>query len=1170
MTGRDWRAFDAELRARTPEIAAELLGNPTFRAGKEWRWGRKGSLSVVIGGTRAGMWFDHEAGDGGGLVDLVAREKGFSRTDALDWTADRIGMARTFGASERRHDPTWPRPTRPILPPGAPVSPQARPDEVEAPDPSLDDADPAVARTKEAAIRAVRILAAAGPAPVDHPYVVRKQVAPLGLRCDARGHLIVPLQDSDGRVHSLETIARDGAKRFLAGGAKRGHFCVIGMDPGPMPAPSGPILICEGWATGASLHIATGHTVIAAMDAGNLMPVAEALRARFPAADLVLVADNDEKPDRDGNPGVEAARKAALAIDGRLAVPESPGDANDLFCAEGPAAVAALVANAARIPPPPPTYPAPVLTPDEARASLAEAIARFMAATPDYWATVEAAREAAEAATESNDPLGFNTVAVAALPPLLGLPVDVGLGKTSNARAAIADLAASGGLDGRKVVYAVPRHDLGADQVAAFEALGLRAMLWKGRSAPDPTDDNPDRLMCLDTEATFDALEIEHPVEQSCCKLKNGAELLLCPWFRDCGYQRQKPQAQAAQVIVCAHDSLFHMKPQAIGEVGLLVIDEGFWQSGLRGLDGKATLTQDGLEPGRTSLTCYNGKGKMDVGATADLIAARERLCKALRVTEPGPLRLGLLEAVGLTPDDCRNAATLERRRMRDAGLRPGMSPVERRKRIEAVLPPAGEPWAPPGRCATLWLVLAEALENGHDAAGAELVHEMTEAGSVRALRLRWRGTMRKGWAAQAPILHLDATLRPELVQTYLPRIDIGTPVAARQPHVRVRQVTGSPTSARAMTPSADAPERDRKAAASRLRDLAAWIALRARQCRRPAARVDLLIVGQKAAIDALRATGLPPRVEAVHFNALSGLDRWGDVGGMIVMGRTLPAPRTVELIAMALTGRMPTPNPENVGWWYPMAERRVRLAGDRTAPLSMEAHADPIAEAVRWSICEGELIQAMGRGRGVNRTADTPLEIDLLTDVVLPVIVDALVPWSDLCPTRRDLMALSGIVLENAADMAACFPELWSSAAAARQDRSRSVTNCYYGDLYNSQMSHSSAEVTWRPEGPGHRARTARVDLARIPDPEAWLTNRLGPLASFEMRHVVCADASVPDPSVVARLDTLASRLTASMQAELATRRAALDALSARLKAAKPAALRHPHHPHPEEEIEA
>lgn len=1163
MSGRDWRAFDAELRARVPELAVELLGKPTFRAGQEWRWGRKGSLSVVIGGARAGMWFDHEQGRGGWFSDLVGRDLGLAREDATDWIADRIGLAALPRLARQRPTPSVKPANEPGEPPTAPATapPESNPDH---------DAAPAPNRADEAAARATRIWDSARGAPEDHLYLVAKKAQPLALRMDMSRRLVVPLQDIDGRIHSVEFIAPDGAKRYLAGGAKKGHFAVLGAEPGPLAEPGGPLLICEGWATGASLHMATGQTVIAAMDAGNLMPVAEALRARFPAADLVLVADNDTKPDRDTNPGVEAARKVALAIDGRLAVPDGPGDANDLFCAEGPDTVAALVASAARIPPPPPTYPAPVLTPQEARASLAEAIAGFMAAVPDYWAAVEAAQEEAKNPDTDRDPLDFNIVARAALPPLLGLPVDVGLGKTSSARAAIAELVAAGGLGKRKVVYAVPRHDLGAEQVAAFEALGLRAMLWKGRTAPDPTDDNPDRLMCLDTEATFDALEIEHPVEQSCCKVKNGAELLLCPWFHDCGYQRQKPLAQAAQVIVCAHDSLFHMKPQAIGEVGLLVIDEAFWQSGLRGLDGKATLTQDGLEPGRTSLVCYTGKGKMDVGATADLIAARERLCKALRVTEPGPLRLGLLEAVGLTPDDCRHAATLERRGMRDAGLRPGMPPVERRKRIEAVLPPAGEPWAPPGRCATLWLILAEALENGHDAAGAELVHEMTEAGSVRALRLRWRSPMRTGWAAQAAILHLDATLRPELVQTYLPRIDIGTPVAARQPHVRVRQVTGSPTSARALTPSADAPERDRKAAATRLRDLRAWIDLRARQCRRPGQAIDLLVVGQKAAIDALRSAGLPPRVEAVHFNALSGLDRWGGIGGMVVLGRTLPAPRTVELIATALTGRVPAPNPEDSGWWYPMVERRVRLAGDRTTPLAMEEHADSIAEAVRWSICEGELIQAMGRGRGVNRTAATPLGIDLLTDVVLPVTVDALVPWSDLRPTRRDLMALTGIVLENAADMAACFPELWSSAAAARQDRSRSVTNCYYRDLYNSQMSHSSAEVTYRPEGPGHRPRSARVDLSRIPDPEAWLTNRLGPLASFEMRRDHVADAGAPDPACAAHLDTLASRLTASMQAVLAARRAALDALSARLDAAKPAALRRAHHPQPEEETEA
>ena len=191
----------------------------------------------------------------------------------------------------------------------------------------------------------------------------------------------------------------------------------------------------------------------------------------------------------------------------------------------------------------------------------------------------------------------------------------------------------------------------------------------------------------------------------------------------------------------------------------------------------------------------------------------------------------------------------------------------------------------------------------------------------MRAFKLRWRSRLRAGWAAAAPILHLDATLRPELVETYLPLIDIGATVAACQDHVRIRQVTGSPTSARALTPASDARDRDRKAAVTHLRDLSAWIALRARQCRRPGARVDLLVVGQKAAIDALRAAGLPPRVDALHFNALSGLDRWGDIGGMIVLGRTLPAPRTVELIAIALTGRVPAPNPEEAGWWYPMAE---------------------------------------------------------------------------------------------------------------------------------------------------------------------------------------------------------------------------------------------------------
>ncbi len=299
-----------------------------------------------------------------------------------------------------------------------------------------------------------------------------------------------------------------------------------------------------------------------------------------------------------------------------------------------------------------------------------------------------------------------------------------------------------------------------------------------------------------------------------------------------------------------------------------------------------------------------------------------------------------------------------------------------------------------------MWLILAEGLENSHDAAGAVVGHELTENGSVRALKLRWRTPLRGGWAAVAPVLHLDATMQDALVRPYLPLLRLHAPVSALTPHVKVRQVLGSPTTAKALTPSDSAPERERRTARNHIRDLLAYIALRGRECRRANPGTDVLVVGQKAAINLLRDAGLPPRTEAVHFNALSGLDRWGGVAGIIVLGRTLPAPATVETLAAALTGRVPLPASGDTGWWYGTTERRIRLARG-THALDGEQHADPTAEAIRWSICEGELIQAMGRGRGVNRTAETPLAIDILTDVVLPVTVSELIAWGELRPTR-------------------------------------------------------------------------------------------------------------------------------------------------------------------------
>ena len=87
--------------------------------------------------------------------------------------------------------------------------------------------------------------------------------------------------------------------------------------------PSGRLVVCEGYATGATLHEETGHAVAVAFNAANLLPVAQALRAKFPRIALVVASDDDWQTE--GNPGLTAATEAARAIGGRLAVPDFTG-----------------------------------------------------------------------------------------------------------------------------------------------------------------------------------------------------------------------------------------------------------------------------------------------------------------------------------------------------------------------------------------------------------------------------------------------------------------------------------------------------------------------------------------------------------------------------------------------------------------------------------------------------------------------------------------------------------------------------------------------------------------------------------------------------------------------------------------------------------------------------
>jgi putative DNA primase/helicase len=78
------------LRDRTEDVVGSLLGEPSSKSRREWRWGRRGSLWVSCAGQKRGTWYDHERGEGGDLLDLIARERGVPLRDAIAIAGDML------------------------------------------------------------------------------------------------------------------------------------------------------------------------------------------------------------------------------------------------------------------------------------------------------------------------------------------------------------------------------------------------------------------------------------------------------------------------------------------------------------------------------------------------------------------------------------------------------------------------------------------------------------------------------------------------------------------------------------------------------------------------------------------------------------------------------------------------------------------------------------------------------------------------------------------------------------------------------------------------------------------------------------------------------------------------------------------------------------------------
>jgi putative DNA primase/helicase len=559
-----------------------------------------------------------------------------------------------------------------------------------------------------------------------------------------------------------------------------------------------------------------------------------------------------------------------------------------------------------------------------------------------------------------------------------------------------------------------------------------------------------------------------------------------------------------------------------------LAIDESFYKFSLKGFgptDHRPLFLSALLDRSRGFGRMRKAKRRLPpekrAGDEADLRASSLKVHNAL-IGEPRGQQISraALVRAGITADEAANAHKLELARiiqLEDA--LPGMPLPLVEQRTSAIA--SHNQLAK--RLADFWDLIRRTLERDDIERSLWLRVEDTidpdsKTGQRRpAIYLRWRKPIHPDWSG-IPTVIVDATLSEPITRVFYAGAKIIPAGQVKLPHVRVRQVPDRTFSAAMMIPRGGDPnDPHEKARLNNVRLVRDYIQVKAAQV----APGRVLVICQKQLESVLKAGPLPDTVDLGHFQALAGLNQWRDARVIIIIGRTLPPVRDVEQIARVVFEREITEiEPNQLGRVeYPRVPRSIRMRGGGCVMVDGPGHPDPLAEEIRLQICEAELVQAIGRGRGIRRQADNALEVDLLTNIAVPGIeVDEALTWQEIQPSSIDVMWAAGAVPLGHADMATAYPHLFVSAEAARKRLERekdSSGGCKNPGQFRCPEARNPGQtsirkiiinrhlsgvsgvfaVHYRRSGSRGPAGELLYDPARI-DPLGWLTERLGPVA--------------------------------------------------------------------------
>lgn len=152
----------------------------------------------------------------------------------------------------------------------------------------------------------------------------------------------------------------------------------------------------------------------------------------------------------------------------------------------------------------------------------------------------------------------------------------------------------------------------------------------------------------------------------------------------------------------------------------------------------------------------------------------------------------------------------------------------------------------------------------------------------------------------------------------------------------------------------------------------------------------------------------------------------------------------------------------------------------------------------LRAAVCDDEVVQAIGRGRGVNRTAETPLQVHILADLALPLVHDRVTSWDLEAPDLWQQMLLDGVAVDSPGDAAALHPGLLRNGQQAKMAFERE------GFKAQTPMSTSYRDLClksarYRRSGRGRSwQRACWLDASEEAVREE-LEDRLGPMAGWQ-----------------------------------------------------------------------